>query len=281
MILFIGILSLITSIGLGFASFILFIQKNTRFKKLLVYTVIAFGIFVNFTIWSVTSEFNNATDIKNQKIAEDLEKIDRMKQILLEDNQKEEQKKAEKTTIEEKKAAEAKKADEAKKVEEVKKIEEAKKSLGMTPEQFKQKFNNVANSIDTALIISDVTVEKGPVQDVFQYSYSDSLFIQGAVNHSNGQIRNLSVWLLPDRDLIEVTQFLLAGISLTSTVDTNLTKDEISDLILQDLGLMNEEFKRDGNYKKEIVKNNNRYQLFKDNDLGIIVFEIRNANDKN
>ena len=68
----------------------------------------------------------------------------------------------------------------------------AEANLGMTPEEFRQKFNAKLKELDIDSIrpVAEFDIKKGEVRDVFQVMFSDDLGLTGTVN-KDGFLRDI------------------------------------------------------------------------------------------
>lgn len=141
-----------------------------------------------------------------------------------------------------------------------KKIENTKiLNLGMTAEQFKSKFNNcvIQSGVDNFFLIGDIRINTGSVQDVLQYNFSESLIMQGAVDKSNGLVKE--VWLFGSpKTNIESMQLLTAYALLIGTVNPELSINERGNL-LKELKLSADEIESLRTSKGTAVRGNIKY----------------------
>lgn len=102
----------------------------------------------------------------------------------------------------------------------------AETNLGMTPEEFRQKFNKRLNDLDITIVrpLAEFNVKNGEVRDVFQVSFSDNLSLTGAVN-KDGMLHDLTFIVLPGENSERAMMEALIVIGASSNV-VNATSDK-------------------------------------------------------
>jgi len=123
----------------------------------------------------------------------------------------------------------------------------ADSNLGMTPEEFRQKFNKRLNDLDVNSIrpLAEFSIKKGDVRDVFQVAFSDELNMTGTVN-KDGMLREITFIVLPEKNAEKTMMEALILIGIASnTVNSNGDKEKIgkavTDLITKALKGMDSE----------------------------------------
>ncbi|MFW1665074.1 hypothetical protein [Acinetobacter ursingii] len=92
-------------------------------------------------------------------------------------------------------------------------------NLGMTPEQFRQAFNQRLKNldIDTIRPFGEFDVKKGDVHDVFQVNVSPDVSLTGTVNH-DGMLRGITYIVIPSGDSQKAMMETLILTGLTSNI---------------------------------------------------------------
>ncbi|WP_458122830.1 tyrosine-type recombinase/integrase [Paenibacillus sp. Z3-2] len=67
-----------------------------------------------------------------------------------------------------------------------------KESLGVTPEEFKDRFNGFTKELDLAMNIKSLPIDPDSIIKNFEYSFSDDLFLVGTINKESGEVRGIS-----------------------------------------------------------------------------------------
>lgn len=123
----------------------------------------------------------------------------------------------------------------------------ADSNLGMTPEEFRQKFNKRLNDLDVNSIrpLAEFSIKNGDVRDVFQVAFSDELNMTGAVN-KDGMLHEVTFIVLPKENSEKTMMEALILIGTASnTVNPNGNKEAIgkavTDLITKALNGMDNE----------------------------------------
>jgi len=130
--------------------------------------------------------------------------------------------------------------------------------FGITAEAFHDRWNaNARNLGFEQLVVGQISIEKGSVNDVFQWTFNTNLIVIGSVNKS-GTIREVSIMSKPESKT-DFSMSLNAWRLLVGTIDPQLNKDDQIDNILKELDLFEKLPKGD----KEIIRNNIKYQAMR------------------
>lgn len=120
-------------------------------------------------------------------------------------------------------------------------------NLGMTPEEFRQKFNKRLNELDISSIrpLAEFSIKNGDVRDIFQIAFSDELNMTGTVN-KDGMLREITFIVLPKENSEKTMMEALILIGTASnTVNPNGDKEKIgktvTDLITKALNGLEKE----------------------------------------
>ena len=132
--------------------------------------------------------------------------------------------------------------------------------MNTNSEEFKTKYNSKANEIapQLGININGATIKTGAAQDVFQYSISQSVIIQGAIDKTNGKVKEAWILSKPQSSDDMLLMFMSYGL-IMATLNPELSADErgtiFAALNLTDL----ESMKKLANGDASIVKGNVRY----------------------
>lgn len=151
-------------------------------------------------------------------------------------------------------------------------------TIGMTPEEFRKEFNARANSMESPLKISKkFTIEDGPLQDTFQYMFTDYLGITGSVNKADGSVRDIMMLGRGDGTAASGANIIVVmGLVILATnpdIPANDVGGIISDLHVLDDGVDL------STIDESSVRNGIRYHVQGSNELGLM-FSAGDANDK-
>lgn len=155
-------------------------------------------------------------------------------------------------------------------------VKHSRPSLGMTPEEFRLRFNKTSELVKSKLRIKKLKIEAGAHQDTFKHIFNENLYLTGEVNNENGL-------------LVEVNFAGVLNGSLSNTVDLNVSFGTIitafsprlspneRDSVLNALGITN---KNADIYSldKKVTKNGITYWVKSTRKAGIR-FGARSAND--
>lgn len=130
-------------------------------------------------------------------------------------------------------------------------------NLGMTPEQFRQGFNQRLKNldIDTIRPFGEFDIKKGDVRDVFQVNVSPDVSLTGTVNH-DGMLRGITFIIIPSGDSQKAMMetLILTGISsnvISGEENKSKTGKVVTDLLTKAL----EGVEKEKNTHKAIVGN--------------------------
>lgn len=116
--------------------------------------------------------------------------------------------------------------------------EEIHNSIGLNSEEFRTNFNKELTSVlvkNVPLEIPSLEINKGPVQDTFNYEITPGFSINGVINHKDASIRSVDVSLNPNTSELEypdrtILHYLLSK-RLIKAVSPTLTDEEINSLL--------------------------------------------------
>lgn len=142
-----------------------------------------------------------------------------------------------------------------KEVKEVKEKIQVEPSLGLTPEQFRTKFNARLKELNLTTIntLSRFDVKKGDVRDVFQVNISKSVSMVGSVN-KDGMLHSVTYIMgkTEEGDNAALAMLVISGV--TANVVSHDNK-EASQIVVDLLNKAVEGFGKDGNSYNKTVGN--------------------------
>ena len=152
-------------------------------------------------------------------------------------------------------------------------------NIGLAPEEFKNNFNALSQNTaaDTGLLISNLKVETGEVQNVFQVTFNQKLAMTGTVNKNDNMIRDISIIAQPTNNATHNLNLILAFGYLIGSVSPELTPDERGQ-VLKELGFMDKDAdltKLDG----KVLRGNVQYSASFMQGIGFF-FNAKNVNDQ-
>lgn len=105
------------------------------------------------------------------------------------------------------------------------------KSLGMTPEKFRQTFNQQISQIDDSYATAEFKIENGAVHDTFTRSFGKNLAMIGTVSKQSGQMRDLMIVVGGrSEDVVKPMAVLLVAATL---VNTEPLKKQVSSSVIE------------------------------------------------
>lgn len=111
-------------------------------------------------------------------------------------------------------------------------------NIGLTAEQFIERFNASSRSVNSPLIIGTPEISKGDVYDAFQYGFSDHLALVGTINKKDNSLREVNIIAQPSSNPSENMNIVLSFGTIIMTVSPELTPDGRNN-IMRELGLLN------------------------------------------
>lgn len=150
-------------------------------------------------------------------------------------------------------------------------------TLGFTPSEFKNRFNQAATEFKTELRISNLKVEPGSVQDTFQCQFTNSLGLVGSVNKADGSVRDIMIIGQGDGTAKSGMDIIMSMGILIAAANPELSANERGN-ILRDLGLLGDNVNLK-NLDKKTVRNGRKYHINTSDVIGIM-FSVGDANDK-
>ena len=155
----------------------------------------------------------------------------------------EEKRIAEQQAAEERKAQEeARRQAERQAAEERRREQALAKTLRVTPYEFVQKFNDSAYDLGVGdtFSIGEPQIQNGNVQDTTRYIFNDNLAILEVISKENGNIKELTVLVSPNKNVDQFRVDLMSAVVIYSAAikatNPNLTFDDVS-VIQEKLGM--------------------------------------------
>ena len=168
-----------------------------------------------------------------------------------------------------KQEADAKVAAEAKEKADAK-AKEIPGTIGLKPDEFKNKWNSDAASLNMSdFKISKINVENGQVQDTFRFQFNDSHGLMGTVNKTDGSIRDVMI-IAAGQGLSNpktASNVILSWGLLIQATNPDLSASERGN-ILRDVGAMGDNMNLT-EANKSTVRGNIKYHLQSSKTLGI------------
>lgn len=141
-------------------------------------------------------------------------------------------------------------------------------SLGMTPDQFKNKFNQVSSDFGFDLRIGQMEIKDGQQQNSLKYFFNDRLGVIGGINKTDGSLRDVAILGQPSQSSTDNLRILACMGIVMAIVNPELTADQRGEL-MHDLG-----FKADADLTKldnHAIRGNRRYYSTYIKDVGFMV----------
>lgn len=106
------------------------------------------------------------------------------------------------------------------------------KSLNVTPEQFRQSYNQLVHQVDPDFKLPKLTVKSGSVNDTFQHTVAPNVALVGTVSKETGQLKDLMILVGGSggaaADNLKPVIVLLTA---SQVLNTSVTKEENSKLV--------------------------------------------------
>ena len=140
---------------------------------------------------------------------------------------------------------------------EAKLVRQNSKSLFISPEYFKVAFNNFCDANKFKLLISDIEVKEGDVNNTFTVKLNESVTIVGSIEKSDGSVKELII-IGSGNGTNEAGIKILTGITAAiGSTDASLAPSERGEIV-KALGLLNK--KTDiSNHKAKYDRNGFHY----------------------
>lgn len=103
--------------------------------------------------------------------------------------------------------------------------EPAKPTLGLTPEQFRTRLNDVVRQIDESWKQAEFDIETGEDSDTFKRTLSDNLAMVGMVSKRNGRLESLTL-LLSGAEADEKVKLVAFLLSATYAANPGITRQK-------------------------------------------------------
>lgn len=148
-------------------------------------------------------------------------------------------------------------------------------SLGLSPEEFMREWNLVTQEIElSGYQIRLISVENGPVQNVFSMSLRDGVIhIQGAVNKGDGSVRDISI--ISGRLSPRQARDFLSCMSALIRVASHEHLQEEAVRVIRDLHL----FDQGVNLESHVTKGDVIYE-YRGSDIGMFMLTAKNRFDR-
>lgn len=136
-------------------------------------------------------------------------------------------------------------------------------NLGLTTDEFRESFNQIARKNNMDLQIKSLTIQKGLVQDTFNYMLTDDIVLIGNVDSPDNALQKITV-LSTGSDPAGSLQNIRSAIDIVIyAVNPNLhTADQAQ--LRKDIGLSNSQFSGD----VELIHNEKRFYYRHSDKLG-------------
>lgn len=118
----------------------------------------------------------------------------------------------------------------------------ADKSLGMTPEEFRQSFNRMIAKFDRNYQLAEFDIDHGGARDTFKQQFGPNIALVGTVNRTDGSLRSLIVIVGGD-DESAWLESIVALTYVAKAANPDIPADENSDAVLKIAGKAIENFK--------------------------------------
>lgn len=105
------------------------------------------------------------------------------------------------------------------------------KSLGLTPEEFRQSFNSIIGQIDTDWKMAELDIEKGEVNDTFKRILSKQIAIIGTVNKTDGLLLEIMVIASGSSDPLDNIKTVSVLLAVSQSVNKNIPKEKNSKVV--------------------------------------------------
>lgn len=149
-------------------------------------------------------------------------------------------------------------------------------SIGLKPDEFKDRFNQAATEFDSDLRITDLNVDEGSVQDTFQYMLTSHLGLIGSINKQDGSIRSVTILGQGDGTAQSGLNIITSMGILIAAVNPEISPNKRGD-ILRELKIVGDNVDI-LNLDSETVCNGKKYFVNSSKEIGIM-FGVQDAND--
>jgi hypothetical protein len=146
--------------------------------------------------------------------------------------------------------------------------------IGMNVDQFKQRFNKASSDSKADLRIGSINIENGEKRNTFQYMFTNSLGVVGAVNKEDGSLNSITMIGGGDGTIKSGANLFMCMAVIIATVNPELQPSERGD-ILREMGIIG---KDDIAKKGETVRNGIKYSHNFSKEMGLW-FVASNANE--
>jgi hypothetical protein len=113
-------------------------------------------------------------------------------------------------------------------------------SLGMTPEEFRLRFNKTSEFVKSKLRIKKLNIVAGSAQDTFKHIFTENLYLTGEVNKENGSLAEVNFAGVLNGSLATTVDLNVCFGTIITAFSPRLSPDE-RDSVLYDLGITNKD----------------------------------------
>lgn len=113
-------------------------------------------------------------------------------------------------------------------------LADATKSLKVTPEQFRQSYNQLVHQIDPDFKLPTLKVKSGAVNDTFLHTVAPNVSLVGTVHKETGQLKDLMILVGGSGDeQADHLKPVIVLLTASQVLNTAVTKEENSKLVTQ------------------------------------------------
>jgi hypothetical protein len=113
-------------------------------------------------------------------------------------------------------------------------------SLGMSPEEFRLRFNKTSEQVKSKLRIRRLNIEPGQVQDSFKNVFNENLYLTGVVNKEDGSLAEVNFAGVLNGSLATTVDINVSFGTIITAFSPKLSLDE-RDAVLYALGITNKD----------------------------------------
>ena len=121
---------------------------------------------------------------------------------------------------------------------EAKLVDQNSKSLFISPEYFKVAFNNFCAANKFKLLISDIEVKEGDVNNTFTIKMNESVTLVGSIEKSDGSVKELIIFGSGNGTQKSAIQILTGITAAIGSTDASLAPSERGEIV-KAFGLLN------------------------------------------
>ncbi len=150
-----------------------------------------------------------------------------------------------------------------------------KESLGVTPEEFKVRFNGFTKELDLTMNIKSLPIDPDSIIKNFEYYFSDDLFLVGTINKESGEVRGISFNGRGDGTTESGGKLLIGAAAVFAATQPDATV-QTGGGILQKLGLFEEGIDYE-NLDASTILNGLEYRVMSVKAMGTLMFMVNDA----